>query len=145
MPLCTAAAVLQRVADALGISDLTKLPAKWPDLAAAGMRDAVADITSAFGLKSYSASQIVASDQFAAWQERLGYYFAMMRDPIMAGQFREVLKEIDPRPMLQKPIALLFGGLPLPPDGTSPVGGITSGALDLSDVQQDICRRRLFD
>jgi hypothetical protein len=40
---------------------------------------------------------------------------------------------------------LTFNGSPLPPDGTSPVGGIVSGNLDLSDITDDICRRRLFD
>lgn len=128
MPLCHEEAVLQRVAAAL-TTTLPRLDSRWQEHVSAGWRSAIAYLTSAIGLQSYSADQITQADQFATWHEDLAYVFAMLRGVGLAEYNLDAVKAFDPRKMLEKPVVLLFGGKPMPPDGTSDVGGISTGTL----------------
>lgn len=138
MPLTNPEAVLQRVADALNV-DVTTLTTKqprWVSLAAQSTKDAIADLTSILALAGFSSGQIQNADQGAVWVERIAFVICMERGTVLGNYSLDGIKELDPREALRKAKAILIGGVPVAPDGTSQVGGVSSGTLSAYEAER---------
>lgn len=130
MALPTAANLLQLAADVTEV-DIAALPALWTRNAAAALDLGIANLTGFLSTAGYSAAQLAEYDQQYAWSlsqgmyELAGYGKGFGESQVPGFDRFDVIKKLTE----QKQWALLIGGVPRAPDGTSEVGGIASGSI----------------
>ncbi len=131
MAWTTSAAMLTYAANELKVLQ-SVLPPLWTDISADAVDQGYDQLVTYICSMGYSAGQLAAPpDQGAAWNLSQGLYLLGG----FGGGFADYPREWFDRFNVVKQLdegggwALIFGGVPLPPDGSSEVGGIRHGQI----------------
>jgi|ERR1700722_2542378 len=132
-PYITVAQLLQQVSDILEVP-VGNLAPSWVDLVNTSVTKGYVNLIAAIAWKGYSGAQFDSSDQAASWNLQQATYEISIDGKGLGGFPKEDLLGDNIAARIQKGgdmdnFALTVLGQPIAPDGSSPVGGVSSGTI----------------